>query len=398
VGERGVRAVAHPVMRILNGNLAELARAELGVGQLLDRFVPQRDDEAYAAVVRRHGPMVLAVCRRLLRNPADADDAFQAAFLVLARKAGSLSTRSMLASWLHGVAFNTARRLRRANGRRANRERPLSDSPEPVAASVDVSDELLVILDEELARLPERYRATIVLCDLEGLTRKEAAQQLQCPEGTVAGRLARARTLLAARLASRGVAPSAGLLAILLSQRPASAMTIARINGVMGAIFTGAVSRRVAITVERVVAAMLIQKMKSLAIALLVIGVVTAASAGLFRASANAGADPEAPPTAKLATAEPRQPAGEVRELTVLPLHKLEAESAAKVIAETFKGKGVTVAPVAGEQTLLLYASAKQTRDVRDLLAKEAGMNKFVNLGFQSGHPISMLRGCTMHG
>src|SRR5262245_50638448 len=113
--------VSVPVGRILDTITEATERTD---GQLLDLFVRLRDEEAFAAVVRGHGPMVLGVCRRILRNPADADDAFQAAFLVLARKAASIGTRELLAQWLHGVAFNTARKLRRTNLRRATRERP----------------------------------------------------------------------------------------------------------------------------------------------------------------------------------------------------------------------------------------------------------------------------------
>src|SRR5438552_1618086 len=137
-GSNGYQAegtVTRTVVQILgHGDIAELARADRTDGQLLDLFVRQRDQEAFAAVVRRHGPMVLGVCRRVLRNHADADDAFQAAFLVLARKAGSLGRRELLAQWLHGVAFNTARRLRRTNARRTLREVPLAEVAEPPAA------------------------------------------------------------------------------------------------------------------------------------------------------------------------------------------------------------------------------------------------------------------------
>ena len=185
--------MAHTVVQILNvGDIAELTRGDRSDGQLLDLFVRKRDEAAFAAVVRRHGPMVLGVCRRVLGNSTDAEDAFQAAFLVLARKAASIGRRSLLAQWLHGVAYYTARRLRRANARRAARERPLADVREPVACDgVDLNEELLAILDEELGRLPERYRKPILLCDLEGITRREAARLIGCPEGTVAGRLAR---------------------------------------------------------------------------------------------------------------------------------------------------------------------------------------------------------------
>jgi RNA polymerase sigma factor (sigma-70 family) len=155
------------VTQILDSIAEEAARADRTDGQLLDLFVRLRDEAAFAAVVRRHGPMVLGVCRRVLRNAADADDAFQAAFLVLARKASTITTRHLLAQWLYGVAYNTARKLRQSNARRALREGPLAGA-EPLASAPDARDELLVILDEELNQLPDRYRAVLVLCDLEG--------------------------------------------------------------------------------------------------------------------------------------------------------------------------------------------------------------------------------------
>jgi RNA polymerase sigma factor (sigma-70 family) len=140
--------------------------------ELLEMFLRTRDEEAFAAVVKRHGPMVLGVCRRILRNSADADDAFQAAFLVLARRAASLGSPDQLAPWLYGVAFNTARKLRRTLARRAVREGQLDQGCEPPAPSTGERDELLALLDEELTQLPERYRTVVVLCDLEGLTRR----------------------------------------------------------------------------------------------------------------------------------------------------------------------------------------------------------------------------------
>jgi len=363
--------VNHPVVHVLAlDKAAARSRADHSDGQLLDLFFKRRDEDAFAAVVRRHGPMVLAVCRRVLRNPADADDAFQAAFLVLARRAGSLTGRGLLAPWLHGVAFNTARRLRRDNGRRANRERPLADVPEPMAAeSLAVSDELLAVLDEELARLPDRYRATLVICDLEGLTRKEAARQLRCPEGTVAGRLARARALLAARLANRGIAPSASLLALLLTQQPTSALMVAHVNGAIGAVFGGAVFARVATTVERVVAAMLLRKLTSTALVLVACGIV-AALAGIFRAEVSAGIDPAAPPDTQSVRAEPAAPkAARARVLTEFPLRKLDAEKTAEQLRKLYPGDAI-ITPVPDDKVLLLYADAKTTGDIEDALVK----------------------------
>src|SRR5262249_49915225 len=157
----------------------------------------------FAALLRRHGPMVWGVCRRLLPCTHDAEDAFQATFLVLVRKADSVVPRGRVGNWLYGVAYRTALEARSAASRRRARElqtaRPAhvtNEQPDP---------DLWALLDEELRRLPDNFRAAVVLCDLEGRTRKEAAQQLGWSEGTLSGRLARARELLAKRLTRRGV-------------------------------------------------------------------------------------------------------------------------------------------------------------------------------------------------
>jgi RNA polymerase sigma factor (sigma-70 family) len=177
-------------------------------GQLLACFVARRDEAAFAALVGRHGPMVWGVCRRVLGSVHDAEDAFQASFLVLARKAASIASRELLANWLYGVAHRTALKARSAAVRRHARERQLGNLPEPPAARPGLEPDALALLDQELGRLADKYRAPVVLCDLEGRTRAEAARHLGVPEGTVAGRLARARRLLAQRLSRRGVALS----------------------------------------------------------------------------------------------------------------------------------------------------------------------------------------------
>jgi RNA polymerase sigma factor (sigma-70 family) len=181
---------------------------EPGDDQLLAQFVSSRDDAAFQLIVRRHGPMVHGVCRRVLRNEADADDAFQAVFLVLIRKADSVHPGNMLGNWLHGVAMNVSRKGREVLARR--KMQPLTmDAP---VADAPGSPELREVIDQELTRLPADYRAAVVACDLEGRTRKEAAGQLGWSEGTVASRLARARAILADRLARRGVVvPAVGL-------------------------------------------------------------------------------------------------------------------------------------------------------------------------------------------
>ncbi|MDB5305807.1 MAG: sigE 15 [Gemmataceae bacterium] len=168
---------------------------------LLARFARTRDEPAFAELVRRHGPMVFAVCRRVLGQDQDAEDACQAAFLVLARRAGAVCIRGSVGDWLHGVARRTALAVRRAATRRRAREaRVVLPSPVPTDDLV----ELWGVLDEELARLPEAYRAVLVLADLEGKDRRQVAAELGIPEGTVASRQARARDLLARRLSRRG--------------------------------------------------------------------------------------------------------------------------------------------------------------------------------------------------
>src|SRR5262245_37708928 len=183
------------------GHLQSALTPPEGDGPLLARFVACRDEAAFAALVRRHGPLVLGVCRRVLRHAQDAEDAFQATFLVLVRKAASIVPRERGANWIYGVAHQTALKARATAARRKGRERQVTGMPEPAVAEQDHWRDLQPLLDEELSRLPDKYRSVIVLCDLEGKSRKETARQLGCPEGTVAGRLARARAMLAKRLA-----------------------------------------------------------------------------------------------------------------------------------------------------------------------------------------------------
>ena len=192
-------------------------------GQLLEEYISRRDEAALAALVQRHGPMVWGVCRRILGSYHDAEDAFQATFLVLVRKATSVRPREMVVNWLYGVAHQTALKARATVSIRKGRERQVVEMPEPAASEPAQWDELLPVLDEELSRLPDNYRAVVVLCDLEGKTRKEAARQLGIPEGTVGGWVARGRAMLAKRFTQRGVTLSAGALAAVLVQEVASA-------------------------------------------------------------------------------------------------------------------------------------------------------------------------------
>jgi RNA polymerase sigma factor (sigma-70 family) len=214
-----------PVLRFLSRLVGAGSGGDSTDCQLLQRFAGQREEAAFAALVQRHGPMVLGVCRRVLHDPHDVDDAFQATFLVLARKAGSLTEPEKLANWLYGVACRTAARAKAEAARRRVHERQFTDMPsaEERPSGAESFHELGPVLDEELQRLPDKYRAPLVLCYLEGKTYTEAARVLGWAEGTVSGRLARARELLRGRLTRRGLTLSAVALATALSQSAAPA-------------------------------------------------------------------------------------------------------------------------------------------------------------------------------
>jgi RNA polymerase sigma-70 factor (ECF subfamily) len=184
--------------------------------QLLRRFATDRDETAFATLVVRHGPLVLSVCRRVLGIVQDAEDAFQATFLVLARKAGSIQNPGLLGNWLYGVASRIARKARAGLSKRQMHERPLHLLPTLQAPAAAEAHDVGLVLDEELSRLPEKYRAAVVLCYLQGKTNEEAARLLNWPTGTVKGRLARARELLRNRLVRRGLRVSTVLLSALL--------------------------------------------------------------------------------------------------------------------------------------------------------------------------------------
>jgi RNA polymerase sigma factor (sigma-70 family) len=184
--------------------------------ELLQRFAATRDEDAFGALVARHGPMVFGVCRRVLGDRNDAEDAFQITFLVLARKAGTLDRPELLGNWLYGVAQRTALRVRGRTANRKSREKQVARMPDLEGKDGPGGQEALGILDEELNQLPERYRILIVLCYLEGKTHEEAASIIGCPRGSMAWRLERARSLLRKRLAHRGLALASGLPALLL--------------------------------------------------------------------------------------------------------------------------------------------------------------------------------------
>jgi RNA polymerase sigma factor (sigma-70 family) len=260
--------------------------AGLTDGQLLESYLVNREDVAFAALVRRHAPMVWGVCRRILHNHEDAEDAFQAVVHVLVRKAASIVPRDMAANWLYGVAYQTAMKTRAVITKRRVRERQVTAMPEPQVVDDDQWSDLQPLLDQELSRLPDKYRVAIVLCDLEGKTRKEVARQLRLPEGTVASRLARARTMLAKRLSRRGLAITIGALTGLMVQNAAAAsvsplvlattIKTATLLAAGKTVAAGAVSAKVAALTQGVLKAMLLSKLKVLTTVVLTAGIIVA--------------------------------------------------------------------------------------------------------------------------
>src|SRR5262245_15905251 len=212
-----------PVLRHLRRVVGRGLSRQLTDGQLLQRYVAGRDGEAFATLVHRYGRLVRAVCRRVLRHDQDADDAFQATFLVFADRAGSIRKVGSVPSWLYGAAFRTAMNAKRARKRRGVEPRDCEGRAAEQPVTQAALREVQAILDDEVNRLPERQRAVFVLCCLEGKSRTEAARQLGWKEGTVSSNLARARKELLRRLARRGVTLSAALCTVELSRAAANA-------------------------------------------------------------------------------------------------------------------------------------------------------------------------------
>jgi RNA polymerase sigma factor (sigma-70 family) len=265
-------------------------------GSLLQRFVNNRDEAAFEVLVHRHGPMVMGVCRRILGDGPDAEDAFQATFLLLARRASTIRNPAAVGAWLHAVAVQVARRARKARSAR-QRLQMLTEADVSETEPTDLEwRELRPVLDEEVDRLPEKYRTPVILCYLEGCTNTEAAEQLGWPVGTVKGRLARARSLLQTRLARRGVALGASLL--LLGGGAASALT-APVTPVLEAatvsqavqVAAGAAPATpgVASLFQSVLHAMAVARLKLLGVLLAVVGVCAFSGIGIYRALADHG-------------------------------------------------------------------------------------------------------------
>ncbi len=280
--------------------------AERTDGQLLGAFIVDHDADAFGLLVRRHGPMVLGVCRRLIGDHANAEDAFQAVFLVLARRSASVKPREQVGNWLYGVAYRTALKARAVLARRRSREKQVDVMPEaPVPSPPDEWADLQPIIDEELSLLPEKLRVPVVLCDLQGRPQREVARTLGLPPATLATRLALARRTLAQRLTKRGITLSGGVLAGLLTVHGASAavpvtllmgLTRAAEAIAAGTTYSGLVSAGAIQLSEGVMRMMMLTKLKAITVvALTAIAITGGLGLGLAPAYADGIGDEPAP-------------------------------------------------------------------------------------------------------
>jgi len=337
---------------------------------LLERYIGARDESAFALLVKRHGPMILALCWRILRQQQDAEDAFQATFLVLARKCSAIRKREAVASWLHRVAFRAANKLRCTRARRQARETPWFDLPQMGCSDDLGTQETQRLLEEELNRLADKYRAPLLLCCVQGRTRDEAAQQLGWSVGVLRGRLDRGRQLLRARLARRGVALSAALLplglagtseAALLPELLCTTVRAAMTAGHAGAV---AVSAQAVALSQGVMNAMFLAKLKVIAV---VLATLTFLGTGVGLVTYNARAQGDLNDVRRVQrTSDSRQPtrADQVADLRrEVERLRLELEQARLLLKS------------ANEEILRLRAARAQSRN--DVTDPTAPANRF---------------------
>jgi RNA polymerase sigma factor (sigma-70 family) len=300
------------------GTLAGLSDAEI-----LERYVSRREELAFEALVQRHGAMVLGVCRGILRDRDDADDAFQAAFLLLARKAGSLWIEDSLGGWLHRVASRIALQMRAGAARRRDCERRAAERAAPRCATPFPFDDAEQVIHQEIDRLPDRYREPLVLCCLEGMTYAQAAARLRWSESTTQGRLTRARSLLRARLTRRGVTPVVAALGSIdrtagASSVPeslgAAAIRAARYIVLGEEAAVGAVSTAIDALVSRAMRSMIMARVGMAARAGLIVGALAFAAVGL-PALGRISADEPGIVATRVADDDPERPVNRSRDL-----------------------------------------------------------------------------------
>jgi len=366
------------ILQQVRGLMVRHETADQTDGRLLDDFLTRRDQTAFEALVARHGAMVLGVCCRVLQDPHEAEDAFQATFLVLVRKGTSIVPRELVGNWLYGVAYRTSLKARAAMLRRRTRERQVSAMPPSEASTDPVWSDLQPVLDQELHRLPDQYRVPVVLCALEGRSREEVARLLGIPEGTLSSRLARGRELLGQRLTRRGLAFSAPALAALLSAHTASALVpaplviatvqAAALATASEAVAAGIISAKVAALTEGVIQAMFIAKLKVAAVIVMAVGVMATGvgvmhhqamaekPAALVESSDQAPVPPEA-------AAEPvATPVKEVKEVKEAEDVKPDKKPAAPMLAGT-------VVAVAADKGTITFIVSKDKQQSEQMLA-----------------------------
>lgn len=368
--------------------------------QLLESFLHGHEESAFAALLARHGPMVLGVCRRLLRDVHAAEDAFQATFLVLAHSAVSVRRPDALGSWLYAVAYRVAGRLRK----RADRLRTGVEMPEGAAADDPVAQvvwsELRQVLDEELERLPEKYRAPLVLCHLQGQNHSEAARALGWPTSSLVSRLSRGEELLRGRLADRGLALSAGLLFPALAANAQAAVseslvqTTAKAAALLAAgraALGDGISTSAQALAEAVTRSMALARLKVAAAALLLLAVLAVGGGALLR-----------PATAELTFAQPREgpaqvaPAADRKDMADLHGDPLPAGALARLGTVRLRHAGsiyyLAAGPEAGQLLTRDFAGLHTVWDVatgRELRHFDSGMRALS----MHGHPLQSADG-----
>jgi RNA polymerase sigma factor (sigma-70 family) len=403
-----------PLLRHLRRAAFQGDAAAMSDGQLLERFLARREEAAFEAIVRRHGPMVLGVCRRVLRNGHDAEDAFQATFLVLVRKATSIVPRELVGNWLYGVAYRTALKARSMAARRRVVEGQVRDMSRSEALDPGARLDLQTQLDQELNRLPDKYRAPVILCELEGKSRRDAAIQLGIAEGTLSSRLARARQMLARRLSGPAGVLSAGAVSVALATQTASAVVPAPLLASTvkaGALFalgeaaTVVTSAKVAALTHGVLKAMFLTKLKT-ATAFLVMASVLALTVGAIGPALLAHPtpavalddDPPAKSTQKKSKPDKDQPKKDSKEKKIVSqdsrakaeevLNKsFKTKATPKLVVETFNG---TITVTTAEKGGVTAKVVKTVQAATEEAAKEDLKNVDVQMT-QDGDTVRII-------
>jgi RNA polymerase sigma factor (sigma-70 family) len=351
---------SQPIYRAIGRLFESGCITGLDGSELLRRYAATGDGEAFAALVARHGPMVLGVCRRALRCRADADDAFQATFLILARKAPSIRDGEQLGSWLYGVSRRVAARARADARRRGAVERRASRDEFTTPTETDRLD-LLSTLDDELARLPWRFREAIMLCYLAGLTHEEAAHRLRCPVGTVKSRVARGLSRLRMRMSRSGALPELALLTTAMTPRPVPTSLIeSTASRIPGGLWTPAMTN----LASGVLLTMLMKRSMAIAAVSLVVGLTLT---GAFLAPsqhipATPVAKPAAPgPTGRAAPTNESPGAITIRGEARGRVFRLGQDASSHALAFTPDGKFLVVGCSDGVIRFLAVATGRVT-------------------------------------